>query len=424
MNSGGTSPAPVPLLEEQDPRAVAVNPLAALRLGLPEPRREHVCWEPVPEPHWPGWPHLPEEFRCLAATAAAPPSRPVRVLAVDLDETLLLSSQAHPQLWQWGRGYHDPAIAPGYHYAQLRFGAPRHRERPGQPPGAASPPRPPATSRLRLLSRAAWVARYRAWRGRAPYHWADPSREPSLSNPRICVAPRWKLWALLMALRTSGIRLILVTASARARVDYLRARLPGLFRPFCEVGHPQGAADAALPEDHRRSLNCQRILCAEDLATIVATAHLDCPEGNSRAAHAARPRSLAAKTPWAVAQLTGSPYDLLLDDSPVTAALLSAGGLSSRLILVDAARCDADYENDLVRHVATQCGYPHLAEAVLSWATRQGGLSRESSDFQATGGVRRSGASDGSTGNTALCHRLEDPYYLPLCHRHDQLPSD
>ncbi|SEQ78032.1 hypothetical protein SAMN05428995_10847 [Loktanella sp. DSM 29012] len=199
-------------------------------------------------------------------------------IALDLDDTLLHGSQTCPALWDRG-GYGDPAIVPGWRYDRMQV---------------------------------SWRGRLHLLRGRPRYDAVDRRHHPALTAPRIVVTPDLPMLSVLGWLQTRGAVLGLATASARTRVDLLLDRLPAL-----------------------RALVGPRVMAAEDLAHRLTTAPDDADPLWSAAApaHAARPLSLAAKTPWALAPLwDGAGYDLLVDDSAVTAALMDTAGLGDRLL--------------------------------------------------------------------------------------------
>ncbi|WP_299938771.1 hypothetical protein [uncultured Pelagimonas sp.] len=204
-------------------------------------------------------------------------------LAVDLDDTILHNSHTCPDLWALG-GYQGRDISPGYKYDDMR----------GDVRGL-----------LRRL------------RGRARYDTIRKQSHPYMHNPRVIVAPNRPLLSLLWALKERGAHLVLATASARVRVAYLFERLPIL---------------ADLFED--------AVFCAEDLAArAIEAAHTNQPDSEiwamSEGAHAARPFSLMAKTPWALSPgFDGAAYDFLIDDSTLTARLFADQGLGDRLIAI------------------------------------------------------------------------------------------
>lgn len=262
-----------------------------------------------------------------------------RRLAVDLDDTLIHGSQTCPGLWDLGRGYSDPAIAPGYRYADMRISL---------------------RGRTHLM------------RGRPRYDAVDRSAHPFMSAPRVIVSPSLPMLSALAWLKERGAILALATASARQRVEWLFDRLPVL-----------------------QELFGSRVMAAEDLAcrTIAAAEGPDDCDTDlwkmSQAVHDARPFSLAAKTPWALAPMfDGEPYDLLIDDSAVTTKLLTDHGLEDRL-----------------HQVPGDAFAPAQA-----WEVVTGLL------------ARLTGQAPAPTGDfpTTEVLRMEDPLYLPLMHRHDQ----
>lgn len=204
-------------------------------------------------------------------------------LAVDLDDTLLHNSYTCPSLWDLG-GYYGADILPGYRYGRLSRSA------------------------------IGWL---RALRKRPAYDQISRSRHPFMESPRVIVAPNLPVLQMLQVLKYHGATLVLATASARARVDLLFARLPILGDLF-------GGAVFAAEDLAWRALEVEKGPQSDPLWEISAPVH-----------HA-RPRSLMTKTPWTLAPaFDGAGYDILIDDSRITAQLFTDHGLADRLLAVD-----------------------------------------------------------------------------------------
>ncbi len=144
-------------------------------------------------------------------------------------------------------------------------------------------------------------------------------KHPFLHHPKVEIAFRPGLLEGLIELKNAGIGVVLVTASAEERVNWLRKRFPD----FSEL----------------LSGDLARVVSAEAMVAVTRVAALDpqsVEDPASARAHALRPRSLAAKTPWAVSRAGGIPfYDLLIDDSTTTAHIFQQSGLSHRLLFIE-----------------------------------------------------------------------------------------
>lgn len=283
----------------------------------------------------------------------APPNKWRRLknmrIAVDLDDTIIHGSVTCPGVWKLAQGYSDPKIEPGFKYNDLRFG---------------------------------WKGRIRLLRGRSHYDSVDRSVHRFFETPRVIVVPSVPMISLLFWLKAQGVQMALATLSARSRVEWLFTRLPFL-----------------------RELFGDAVMNAEDLAlrTIEATqVSTDCMCDIwkvSKKAHEARPLSLAAKTPWALAPIfSGQSYDLLIDDSELTARLFNDNGLESWIkniprnayIPQEGWRVVADTLSDVLG--------TFVSDQLLTEITR----------------------------DAPKCNilRFEDPLYLPFLHNNDQFERD
>ncbi len=144
-------------------------------------------------------------------------------------------------------------------------------------------------------------------------------KHPFLHHPKVEIAFRPGLLEGLIELKNAGLGIVLVTASAGERVNWLRKRFPD-FSEFL-------SGDLA------------RVVSAEAMVAVTLAAALDphsVEDPASARAHALRPRSLAAKTPWAVGKAAGiPPYELLIDDSSTTDRIFFEAGLSDRLLFIE-----------------------------------------------------------------------------------------
>ena len=144
-------------------------------------------------------------------------------------------------------------------------------------------------------------------------------KHPYLNHPPVEVAFRPAILEGLMELKASGLGLVLVTASARERVEYLKARFPDFAKLFQEPrGHTVTAEDL---------VHCQ-LSMREKIDVTCGQA--------SAATYRLRSRSLAMKTPFVVSRCCGIPaYDLLIDDSETTAKIFKEAGLGKKLLFIE-----------------------------------------------------------------------------------------
>jgi hypothetical protein len=211
------------------------------------------------------------------------------------------------------------------------------------------------------------------------------SAHPFLNNPRVEVAFRPLMVEGLLEFAAAGLGLVFVTASARQRVDYLRMRFPVLDELFSgELG---------------------RVITAEEMveATLEAATRPDLVDDPlSAKAHSLRPRSLAAKTPWAVSRAVGiPPYALLIDDSATTARLFSESGLNDRLLFIEG------------HHPWSGYGIHILQTAVKKILDPESRSAADSPLFCPE-------AFRSPPPGVPIPPKVEDPLYFPLLHYRDQ----
>ncbi|MEO0852122.1 MAG: hypothetical protein AAFY15_01275, partial [Cyanobacteria bacterium J06648_11] len=242
--------------------------------------------------------------------------------------------------------------------------------------------------RYSRVQRSLWRTLKYAWRLPLRFQY-DPQRYRFLNNPQVFVQLRPGWLAALRGLKSAGVRLVLVTASARSRVDFLLARLPQLRDLFAEG-------------------DCLWVATAEDMLSFVLDIYLHpdrydaCTEADvlSAAIHAQRPLSLAMKTPFALKHVLGmEDYDLLIDDSDTTATHLRAGGLGHKLLKIDPRQPQTPYVLNILQAARRQLDSPSASSAIAV----------PSSD---------TAAYDSAT----YPHlRFEDPLYYPLIHLSDRV---
>lgn len=264
-------------------------------------------------------------------------------VVIDLDETLLLNSHTSPEIWEIGGGYQDEQIYPAYRYSAMRK---------------------------------TWQGRLKRFFGRTDYDTTDSRKYPFLRNPRHIVMFRPGMLSGLAWLAQRGIELILVTASAQQRVNYLLKRFPLLSDVFRD-----------------------RVICAEDIVKYYLCADPIQDEA-SRQAFEKRPFSLAIKTPDLVNQILGNGgYDLIVDDSTLLVEVIKETPLRDRALWI---RSDLSLSNYGLQIVAT------IAARILG---KHSDLNRLEPDPN----------SPSVSFTPQQLIRLEDPYYGPFCHRQDQL---
>ena len=211
-----------------------------------------------------------------------------------------------------------------------------------------------------------------------------------LSNPEVHVQFRPGILSCLEQLKSFGNNLYLITASARPRVEFILERFPAFREIFGE-----------------------NIACAEDVAEQVLMIDVesdDCIKSksklsdetfsNSLKAHRLRPRSLAIKTPLLFERLFDhSKYDLLVDDSAVTAKYFRESGLINFLLYIEPGKPNSGYGMEIFDAIYEKLSgkSDHLTQ------------------------LKYSGTYDHILESITMM-RLEDPLYFPYLHKSDQLP--
>jgi len=235
--------------------------------------------------------------------------------------------------------------------------------------------------------RKTWRGRLQRWRGCTHYDTADRNAYPFLRHPRQIVMPRPGMLAGLEWLSQQGVRLTLVTSSAPERVAYLFERLPQLQRIFGP-----------------------RAIAAREIAAYywaLERSGRSMADAGSRQAYWQRPRSLAVKPPdlvdWALGE---GGYDLIADDSQRMASVFGATELRDRLLWVRPDWPVSPYGMQIVAAIARR-----LSERALESSAGAGQPLPPDSSWADWGAIQQA------------CVRLEDPYYWPLCHVRDRLPS-
>lgn len=265
------------------------------------------------------WSPLAHRFdRAVFEAAAQIPNLQGRVLAFDLDDTLLNTSYASGDHWV----QNDPEG--GYAGAfSLDYKSLQHP--------------------LSFWLKAGW---------RRPLREQYSSeRYPFLKNPEVVAQLRPGSLALLHGLRKAGATLALVTLCARERVDFLFQRIPPLASAFAP------ASESGCPPDSMTDVSglAPSVMAAEDLAAV--SLFLQTPEAAKLAAawpeatatsafaadfaagfafHEKAPRHFSIKTVVGLhiaRQL--SRLDLLIDDSAEGEAAYREMGLAARYLLVE-----------------------------------------------------------------------------------------
>ncbi len=336
---------------QQDSNQVVAQLLQTLRLN-PEaiiPPSEWIIRSPISLKYDRAvWDNYQQQIPWLSNIETLPKLKVV----IDLDETLLLNSYRCPKIWEIGEGYEDRKIYPAYGYSQMKK---------------------PLRGRLQRMF------------GRTHYDTADKTAYPFLQNPRHIVLFRPGMLSGLAWLAQKGVELILVTASARQRVDYLLKRFPILKEVF---------------GDHVISAN-EIMKYYLSLASGVSQIQ----DQASGQAFGKRPWSLAIKTPDLVNQILGNGgYDLIVDDSEMLIETIQETPLRALWV-----RPDLPLSNYGMQIVAT------IAAKVLA-EDKQLSPERLEPDSQLLFVE--------TVSNLDQFVRLEDPYYWPLCHGCDQLAAE
>lgn len=190
-----------------------------------------------------------------------------------------------------------------------------------------------------LRPRVRSVLRHPRWSRRR--WWYDSNRYPFLGNLPTAVVVRPGMRAALEGYRAAGARLVLVTASARERVEFLFQRLPWLHAVFGPAGE-KGVVDG---ED---LIGAQlRALGDRDRSYPSSEEDEQCLAFLRRTGPC-----LACKAPLIVREATGVTYDLLVDDSPRVAEVMASCGSSHRMVRVEPANLTTPYVLDIVAAIA------------------------------------------------------------------------
>ena len=180
----------------------------------------------------------------------------------------------------------------------------------------------------------------------------------------------WGVFEVLSFLRNAGAELVLVTASARRRVCYLKNRFPALFSMFQSV---------IVADELMNGLYLKKWMSKEGCKLAKQCTKL---HSNERA-------SLAHKTPLLVSSILENRvgYDLLIDDSKETAQWFETYGLGEVLLKFPSAVSP----NSNVMEWCCQAVLERLA-------------GRKEPEFKEKPVVSEGG-------------RFGDPFYIPLLHR-------
>lgn len=321
---------------DPDIDALAEQSLASLRrpIGLPLPDEQFIDKTPL---NLEGDRHIWETFYNSPAFPLAQniPQLTGKTIVFDLDETLLMNSYISPEIWALGAGYPDKNIQPAFKYSQLKKTPKGHLQK--------------------LL-------------GRTDYDTTSAQQYPFLKQPRHIVIFRPGILHGLRWLKQQGTTLVLATASARQRVQYLATKFPLLTEIF---------------ED--------KVITANEIAYY----YHKYPETSAvdQMIFHKRLHSLAAKVPTIFNFfLKINDYDLLVDDSKTTKQLFTDTSLAAKLLAIDSDKAVGDYGLNILIMTVN-----HLLQKNTALAHNKISIQKD------------------------LITRLEDPYYWCLCHTKDQI---
>ncbi|OKH11501.1 HAD family hydrolase [[Limnothrix rosea] IAM M-220] len=323
--------------------SLAETSLAQLRrpTTLPLPEKQFVDYSPV---SMAGDRQIWETF---LQSSSCPfqqeiPELAGKVAVFDLDETILMNSFISPEIWELGDGYTDKTIVPAFYYSMLQ-------------------------SSLK--------GRFQKLLGRTHYDTKNTKRHPFLQQPRHIVMCRPGMLYGLNWLKNQGVVLILATASARERVQYLSHRF-AMFREIFE----------------------DRIITANEIAYFYGQnremSEISMVEKNILLQ---RPQSLAAKVP-AIFNffLKINDYDVLVDDSQTTTKIFKNTPLTEKLLPIKSDQAVSSYGLKIIIKTVERL----LGRSLNTSIKNHGSQQQPWRD---------------------IITRVEDPYYWPLCHMSDQL---
>lgn len=269
-----------------------------------------------------------------------------KTVVFDLDETLLMNSFISPEIWELGEGYRDQNIKPAFQYQKLS-----------------------KTIKGRIQT----------FRGHIPYDTCSNEKYPFLKQPRHIVMFRPGILFGLKWLQQQNVKLILATASARRRVDFLAQKFPIIREIF---------------ED--------RIITANDIAYYYLQ-NLPRSE-NFESIFKQKPYSLAAKVPDIFkSSLSIELVDLLVDDSETTKKLFKGTSLENYLLSIDSDKAVSGYGLEIIIHSVTKL--------LINIGLNINPDNQKTIKYEDYVKLQQ-------------IVRAEDPYYWPLCHTSDQLPID
>ena len=264
-----------------------------------------------------------------------------KTVVFDLDETILMNSFISPEIWELGDGYEDKTISPAFDYANLK---------------------PTLKGRLQKIL------------GRTDYDTRNISLYPFLRQPRQIVMARPGMLHGLLWLKQQGVKLILATASARRRMEYLAQKFPILQEIF---------EDRIVTANEVTYFYYQQSLQDFSISPV------------EQKIFERRSHSLAAKVPGIFKyfyQIDG--YDLLVDDSATTQKLFSGTTLEDKLLTIDSDKAVSGYGLDIIIQTVTT-------------------LLGKSTDIDKYG-IKVEISNE-------LNARVEDPFYWCLCHLSDRV---
>lgn len=307
---------------------------------LPLPDPQFIDYSPV---NIDGDRHIWDNFFNSSDFPLAPnlPELAGKTVVFDLDETILMNSFISPEIWALGEGYEDKKIAPAFNYADLK---------------------PTLKGRLQK------------YLGRTDYDTRDRQRYPFLQHPRQIVMARPGMLHGLLWLKQQNVKLILATASARQRMEYLVQKFSILNEIF---------------ED--------RMVTANEITYFYYQQAQNCTVSPvEQKILGRRSQSLAAKIPGIFKYFHQiDSYDLLVDDSATTQKLFAGTALHDKLLTIDSDKAISNY------------GLTILIQTVKTLLNHSLNTQKYDAKIEI---------------DSTFTSRVEDPYYWCLCHLNDQVP--
>ena len=285
--------------------------------------------------------------------------KPGIVLAIDLDDTLLTNSYICSNEWQKENPGGDSKYFESIRYNQMRH------------------------------SLYGYLKYARKLPKRSQY---DSRKYTFLKNPQVISQLRPGMLQALKGFKETGAILILISATARKRMNFLLTRLPILKRLFsfdnqlCII-----TAEDILKTSYELLQNKDNLHLATEEDRLSLSAHIN------------RPMSLAAKTPYLIKRISGiSNCDILIDDSNVTFELFKAHNLQHKIVKVNPRLPHTSYALDIIDSVLCRLNSKdEITDEVKLTEKNSEIFDREKYPYI----------------------RFEDPLYYPLIHMRDQVEA-